>query len=93
MHRNKIDMPRTKRLTRRAFALYTALVLVCCATTPVFAVITNNNSRSALESRTFLDKNGVPWAITVPGYVRLRTDGTTWLADRLEMDKPIVVNK
>ena len=63
------------------------------ATTPVFAVITNNNSRSALESRTFLDKNGVPWAITVPGYVRLRTDGTTWLADRLEMDKPIVVNK
>ena len=30
MHRNKIDMPRTKRLTRRAFALYAALVLVCC---------------------------------------------------------------
>ena len=63
------------------------------ATTPAFAVITNNNSRSALESRTFLDKNGVPWAITVPGYVRLRTDGVTWLADRLEMDKPIVVKK
>ena len=63
------------------------------ATTPAFAVITNNNSRSALESRTFLDKNGVPWAITVPGYVRLRTDGVTWLADRLEMDKPIVVNR
>ena len=37
MHRNKIDMPRTKRLTRRAFALYAALVLVCCAATPVFA--------------------------------------------------------
>ena len=63
------------------------------AATPAFAVITNNNSRSALESRTFLDKNGVPWAITVPGYVRLRTDGVTWLADRLEMDKPIVVNR
>ena len=25
MHRNKIDMPRTKRLTRRAFALYNRL--------------------------------------------------------------------
>ena len=37
MHRNKIDMPRTKRLTRRAFALYAALVLVCCAATPVLA--------------------------------------------------------
>ena len=37
MHRNKIDMLRTKRLTRRAFALYAALVLVCCAATPVFA--------------------------------------------------------
>lgn len=30
-------MPRTKRLTRRAFALYAALVLVCCAATPVLA--------------------------------------------------------
>ena len=37
MHRNKIDMLRTKRLTRRAFALYAALVLVCCAATPVLA--------------------------------------------------------
>ena len=37
MHRNKIDTPRTKRLTRRAFALYSALVLVCCAATPVLA--------------------------------------------------------
>lgn len=37
IHRNKIDMPRTKRLTRRAFALYAALVLVCCAATPVLA--------------------------------------------------------
>lgn len=37
MHRNKIDMPRTKRLTRRAFALYAALALVCCAATPVLA--------------------------------------------------------
>lgn len=50
MHRNKIDMPRTKRLTRRAFALYVALVLVCCAATPVFAdgdpltVISNLNT-------------------------------------------------
>ena len=37
MHRNKIDTPRTKRLTRRAFALYAVLVLVCCAATPVLA--------------------------------------------------------
>ena len=37
MHRNKIDMPRTKRLTRRAFALYAVLVLVCCVATPVLA--------------------------------------------------------
>ena len=37
MHRNKIDMPRTKRLTRRTFALYAALVLVYCAATPVLA--------------------------------------------------------
>ena len=50
MHRNKIDMPRTKRLTHRAFALYAALVLVCCAATPVFAegdpltVISNLNT-------------------------------------------------
>ena len=41
MHRNKIDMPRTKRLTRRAFALYAALVLVCCAATPVLTVVNN----------------------------------------------------
>ena len=50
MHHNKIDMPRTKRLTHRAFALYAALVLVCCAATPVFAegdpltVISNLNT-------------------------------------------------
>ena len=50
MHRNKTDMPRTKRLTHRAFALYAALVLVCCAATPVFAegdpltVISNLNT-------------------------------------------------
>ena len=37
MHRNKIDTPRNKRLTRRAFALYAVLVLVCCAATPVLA--------------------------------------------------------
>ena len=37
MHRNKIDMPRTKRLTHRACALYAALVRVCCAATPVLA--------------------------------------------------------
>ena len=37
MHRNKIDTPRTKRLTCRVFALYAALVLVYCAATPVFA--------------------------------------------------------
>ena len=37
MHRNKIDMPRTKRMTRRDLALYAALVLVCCAATPVLA--------------------------------------------------------
>lgn len=63
------------------------------ATTPLFAVITNNNGSAAQAGRTFLDKNGVPWAITVPGYVRLTTDGTVWLADRLEMDKPVVVKK
>ena len=50
MHRNKTDTPRTKRLTHRAFALYAALVLVCCAATPVFAdgdpltVISNLNT-------------------------------------------------
>lgn len=61
------------------------------ATSPLFAVITNNGGRSTRASRAGLKAEGIPFAITIPGYVSLTTDGHTWLAERLSMDKPVTV--
>lgn len=61
------------------------------ATTPLFAVITNNGGKTSRSARAALNSAKVPFAITVPGYVALFTDGETWLVQRLEMDKPVTV--
>lgn len=59
------------------------------AVSPVFAVITNNGGQG--KGRGFLRSRKIPFACTVPGYVSLTTDGMTWLAQRLPMDKPVTV--
>ena len=74
MHRNKIDMPRTKRLTRRAFALYAALVLVCCAATPVLAEAAGLREESRLCSLGVLVST-VLSVVTIPLLYAL----TAWL--------------
>lgn len=53
------------------------------AVSPVFAVITNMNTDRTRGVREYLTKQGVPFALTIPGYVSLTTDGATWLAERL----------
>ena len=52
------------------------------ATTPKFAVITNNGTKPQ-EAKYFLKLKRVPMAFTVPGYVSLTTDGETWLIQRI----------
>lgn len=59
------------------------------ATSPLLAVITNNGGQG--KARGYLRARKVPYACTVPGYVSLTTDGRTWLAQRLPMDKPVTV--
>lgn len=58
------------------------------AVTPLFSVITNNSND--YPGKKSLARMGLPFAITVPGFVRLTTDGATWLVDRLPMDQPVV---
>ena len=54
----------------------------CDALSPLLSVITNNGTKGG-PARRYLKGRGVPYAITVPGYVSLTTDGETWLAQRL----------
>lgn len=61
------------------------------ATTPLFAVITNNGGKSSREGRKTLGYKHIPFANTVPGYVYWVTDGQTWLVKRLDMDNPVTV--
>lgn len=55
---------------------------------PLFSVITNNSND--YPGKKSLTRLGMAYAITVPGFVRLRTDGVTWVVDRLTMDQPVV---
>lgn len=61
------------------------------ATTPVFAIITNNGGKNAQRGRKCLISRHIAYANTVPGYVSCTTDGQTWLVERLDMDQPVKV--
>ena len=61
------------------------------ALSPEFAVITNNGGKMTRAARGCLKSAKVPFAVTVPGYVALITDGQTWLAERIPMDKAVTV--
>lgn len=58
-------------------------------TSPLLAVITNNGGSRNKDAKYTLRLNKIPMVFTVPGYVCLRTDGKTWLAERLPMDVPV----
>ncbi|MGN1019767.1 MAG: ComEC/Rec2 family competence protein [Aristaeellaceae bacterium] len=58
------------------------------ATSPVFAVITNNGGMTSSASRKCLGNAHIAYSTTVPGFVYCVTDGETWLVQRLAMDKP-----
>lgn len=51
------------------------------AVSPLFLVVTNNHRQTAGWKAIQRDK--IPFAYTVPGFVYLSTDGTTWVADRI----------
>ena len=51
------------------------------AVSPLFSVVTNN--MRATEGKKYIQRTGMPCAWTVPGFVTLTTDGTTWIADRV----------
>ena len=53
---------------------------------PEYVIITNTAGDRTKTVRRYLDKQNVRWATTVPGYVSLRTDGQTWVIERIEMD-------
>lgn len=53
------------------------------AISPVFAVITNNGTKGS-PGRQYMALKHIPCAVTVPGFVHLVTDGTTWLCERVE---------
>ena len=59
------------------------------AVSPAFAVLTNNGGTAYKASKYCLRLAEIPFACTVPGYVCARTDGTTWLVERLPMDVPV----
>lgn len=54
----------------------------CAAVSPLYAVITNNGTKSSV-AKQYLRTKHIPFALTVPGFVSLTTDGSTWLIERL----------
>ncbi len=44
--------------------------------------VVTNNQRST-EGKKYITRSGVPCAWTVPGFVTLTTDGTTWVVERV----------
>lgn len=48
---------------------------------PQFLVVTNNHRQT--DGWKAIRNYGIPYAYTVPGFVYLSTDGTTWVADRI----------
>lgn len=55
------------------------------AVSPEFLFVTNN--LRSTEGRKYIQRSGIPNAYTVPGFVYLTTDGTTWIADRIVSEK------
>ncbi len=51
------------------------------AVSPLFCVVTNNMKNTA--GKKYIQNTGLPTAWTVPGFVYLTTDGTTWVCDRI----------
>lgn len=51
------------------------------AVSPLFMIVTNNLKETA--GKKYIRSTGVPYAYTVPGFVRLQTDGQTWVVDRI----------
>ena len=52
---------------------------------PEYVIITNTAADRTQKVRRYLDQHGLRWATTVPGYVSLTTDGTTWVIERIDM--------
>lgn len=51
------------------------------AVSPLYLVVTNN--LAPIEGYKYIRATRIPAAWTVPGFVRLTTDGTTWVVDRV----------
>ena len=51
------------------------------AVSPLYFVVTNN--QRSTDGKKYITRSGIPCAWTVPGFVTLTTDGTTWLVDRI----------
>jgi len=51
------------------------------AVSPMYSVVTNN--QRSTEGKKYIQRTKMPCAWTVPGFVTLTTDGTTWIADRV----------
>ena len=54
------------------------------AVSPLYFVVTNN--QRSTEGLKYIRRGDVPCAWTVPGFVTLTTDGTTWLVERVESE-------
>lgn len=51
------------------------------AVSPAYMVVTNN--LRSTEGKKYITRSGIPCAWTVPGFVTLTTDGTTWVAEKV----------
>ena len=54
------------------------------AVSPLYSVVTNN--QRVTEGKKYILRSGMPCAWTVPGFLTLTTDGTTWVVDRIPSD-------
>lgn len=54
------------------------------AVSPLMVVVTNNHRQTA--GWKWIMKAGIPYAYTVPNFVHLTTDGTTWIAEKIQSD-------
>lgn len=54
------------------------------AVSPLYFVVTNN--LRSTEGLKYIRRGTIPCAWTVPGFVTLTTDGTTWLVERVESE-------
>ncbi|MBQ2952289.1 MAG: MBL fold metallo-hydrolase [Clostridia bacterium] len=51
------------------------------AVSPLCFIVTNN--QRSTDGKKYIQRSGIPCAWTVPGFVVLTTDGTTWLMERV----------